>query len=361
VTVAAGTELTPAQAARILRDAIKDKGYRAFPLGLEFAQYLRYAKTQRDFKPSSVRDYEICGSRLSKYFADLELKDFEPPVGAERLEEFLYHYWEGAAPRTFSKNLSILVSFFDWAVKRGRLYGNPARVLDRPKARKKVTPTFQTSFRDQVLGAQTYIPDQLGCELILTYGLRRSEVARAQVKDFLPDILHLHVFGKGAKERLVPILDPRFFMRLEQWQLEEGAGPDSYLLYRRDARKRIVPLDQATEILDVPKTGRVGYAWVESRFHDREINGNSVHRWWYRCLERAGVVEPGTTRGANMHRGRHTAITEFLRSPHGDLKLAQLMAGHSSEATTADIYDHRDTTDLAKAMAAYLGIHLDED
>jgi hypothetical protein len=43
-----------------------------------------------------------------------------------------------------------------------------------------------------------------------------------------------------------------------------------------------------------------------------------------------------------MHEARHTAITEFLRDT-GDLKLAQMLAGHADISTTANVYAHLDT------------------
>ena len=75
-----------------------------------------------------------------------------------------------------------------------------------------------------------------------------------------------------------------------------------------------------------------------------------MHRWWYRCLTNAGVVERGVTADSPMHESRHTAITEFLRS-EGNLKLAQQLARHASIQTTADVYGHLDDVDLEQALA----------
>jgi site-specific recombinase XerD len=50
-----------------------------------------------------------------------------------------------------------------------------------------------------------------------------------------------------------------------------------------------------------------------------------------------------------MHEARHTAITRFLRQT-GNLKLAQMLAGHADIGTTANIYAHLDVTDLETAL-----------
>jgi hypothetical protein len=47
---------------------MKDKSYRAFPIGLEAGHYLR-AKRKRLTK-ESYRDYEACLDKLARYFAD---------------------------------------------------------------------------------------------------------------------------------------------------------------------------------------------------------------------------------------------------------------------------------------------------
>jgi site-specific recombinase XerC len=87
---------------------------------------------------------------------------------------------------------------------------------------------------------------------------------------------------------------------------------------------------------------------VTRRRHDRKPTGKLVHLWWYRCLERAGRVEKGTTSGMRMHRGRHTAATDFQRAHH-DLRLTQLLLGHAVIRSTAR-YAQLDTADLAKAL-----------
>jgi site-specific recombinase XerD len=108
-----------------------------------------------------------------------------------------------------------------------------------------------------------------------------------------------------------------------------------------------VDLAEAEEILPIGKE-QIGYARITRRHHDRKPTGKLVHRWWYRCLERAGVVSEGAKSGLNMHRGRHTAATELQRSHH-DLRLTQLLLGHQDIRSTAR-YAQLDTADLAQAL-----------
>jgi hypothetical protein len=88
--------MTLPEAARIMREAVKDKSYRAYPLGGEAGAYLRWKRGM--ITASTYRDYEACLDKLARTFPDLEIQDFEPPVGTERLEEFLDRQWGDSAP-----------------------------------------------------------------------------------------------------------------------------------------------------------------------------------------------------------------------------------------------------------------------
>jgi hypothetical protein len=91
-------------AARVQREAVKNKAYRAFPLGQEAGAYLRQNRGR--LLPNTYKTYDSCLDKLARYFADLELRDFEPPAGKERLEEFVDEQWGESASRTRAKNIS---------------------------------------------------------------------------------------------------------------------------------------------------------------------------------------------------------------------------------------------------------------
>jgi site-specific recombinase XerC len=80
---------------------------------------------------------------------------------------------------------------------------------------------------------------------------------------------------------------------------------------------------------------------------------HSLHDWWYECLERAGVVPAGVTRGERMHKGRHTAGQRVLDST-GNLKAVQKLLTHASIQTTGDLYTDWDIDQLADTMRLVL-------
>lgn len=328
--------LTLADAAAMIRDAVKDKSYRAYPLGQEAGHYLR-AKRKR-LTPSSYRDYEGCLDKLARYFMDLEIEDLEPPVGTERLEEFLDAQWGEREGRTYNKNLSILRDFFKWAVLRGKLHGDPTLPIERAKKRDVHRETFSEDQRRAIIAAQVDVRDRLAVQLLLSYGLRKGALRIAQFKHFDHYRKRLTIFTKGERVREVPIPDISFWDELGRLIIEQEARPEYYLLPRQKA----IPKGQGAERRS-----------VIHRFHEQPMGDHGLHDWWYRCLARGNVVPAGTTRGERMHKARHTAGQRVLDKT-GNLKAVQKLLGHSSIQTTADIYTDWDIDQLAETMREVL-------
>lgn len=331
----------------MIRHAVKDRSYRATPLGLEVARYYRWKKNEWGATEATLLDYEAILARLALFFADLELEDFAPPVGTERLRECWDHYWGERTARTRAKVRSVWVDFFEWAVRERGLHGNPARALSRPKIRNTRIETFQPSAVLGILASQTYPADWLIADLILRYGVRRSGIVNAQRRDFDVERRYFTCRTKGGRIYEIPVVEDAFWLKLGLLDLDAQLAPDHWLLYRQDTRRMKVPLDEATEVIQV-QSKRTGYADVIRRTHTKEPTSKVAHLRWYGILTTAGLVAKGTTGGMNMHRGRHTSATALQRSKH-DLKLTQALLGHTDIRST-ERYTQLDPHDLAKAL-----------
>jgi site-specific recombinase XerC len=311
---------------------VKDNSYRATPLGLEVARYIRWFRSEWGAAPGSIDKYEQALAKLALYFADLELTDMEAPVGVERLRECLDHYWGAAEPATRSRVIATWRSFFDWAIRESRgIISNPARALRMPKRRDVRREGYSESFVRKAL-AQRFACDRAGMVLVLRYGVRRAELAGVKLRHFDFGYRQLSLVGKGGKVRIIPIIEDEFWVDLTSLELELGGrdiAADKFLICPRR------------------KTG-IG----ETRFfHHRGMLPRAIDRWWYNRLEEAELIGPDERRGKNMHRGRHTVATEILRET-GNLVAAQELIGHSSPETTRRYYAGFDTRDLEAAIRA---------
>jgi integrase/recombinase XerC len=321
--------LTLADAARMIREAVKDKSYRLLPLGEDVAAYL-YAKRKR-LTASSFRDYEGSLDKFVRYFLDLELKDFEPPAGTRRVEEFLDATYGGQAPRTYNKNLSILRDFFKYQVLRGELHGDPTLAIERARSRDVHRTTFNPDQIRAIVASQDDTRDRIAVRLLLDYGLRKGALAAIQIKHFDHYQHRLTIFTKGAKVRALPIPSKPFWNDLERLIVENELKPGHYLMCQQKT---------------IPRAG-------VRRFWDKPMSGHGLHRWWYRCLENAGIVAKGTLQGERMHKARHTAGQRVLDAT-GNLKAVQKLLGHASIQTTGDVYADWDIDQLAQTLADVL-------
>jgi integrase len=86
---------------------------------------------------------------------------------------------------------------------------------------------------------------------------------------------------------------------------------------------------------------------------EKPMGAHGLHSWWYRALERAGIVAEGTTSGERMHKARHTAGQRLLDHT-GNLKAVQQLLGHQSIATTGDIYVGWDEEQLVASLQSTL-------
>jgi integrase/recombinase XerC len=321
--------LTLANAARIIREAVKDKSYRATPLGLLVGRYLRWFRNEWGATARTIRDYEAVLARMS-----LALADKEPlEVSVEDLRDVI-DLWADREARTRAKVTSVVRAFWTWAEDQGHVPFSPAAKLRRPRAPRKNAALLPVNTDARLLNVTRTPRDRCALLLLLDAGLRRSELTGVRVQDIDLARRQVTVFGKGQKSRVIP-LRGRVVIELEHYMLDSlpllgrAPEPDDFLLYPE-------------------KRGEGGR--ILAAYPKRRMSGPTVHRWWYRHLQAAGLVGGGMTSGLNMHRARHTFATDLRRV--ADLGAASQALGHSDLSTTASIYGHYDLSHLERAMEA---------
>lgn len=324
--------LTPGELAPMIRDAIKDKRYRASALGALVGRYIRWFRNEYGASSESVRDYEAILARMA-----ITLADKEPAVvTVDDLREVI-DLWSAREPRTVAKVTSVIRSFWSWAEDESFVPVSPAARLRRPKSAKKTPPLLATGTDARLLSAATSARDRLGILMLVDLGVRRGELAGVRVRDIDVGRRQVTVTGKGNKQRVIPMRG-RIVLAAEEYLLEtlpppvaRQPEPDDFLLY--------------------PEKFNPDGAVYEARPKDQKLP-NGVHRWWYRQLRQAGITGKGETSGVNMHRARHT-FAQGVRRAAKDIGAVQHLLGHSDPSTTIRQYGGYAQEDLEQAMEAY--------
>lgn len=312
--------LTTADLARMMDARMKDKSYQDFPLGEDVVEYLRWKRKR--LAANSYDAYETTLDKFVRRFSHLLPDDFEGQPGTELLETFLDAKWGTAKATTYNRHLAVIRDFFKWQEGRGRMKSDPARRIEQARTQQLFRETFNQDQRHAILTGQGR-RDRLALDLLLTYGLRRASLQQIQFKHFDHTRRQLTIFAKGNKVRKIPIPDGDFWLELER------------LLQDREA------ID--TDYLMASLRGKAS----------KPITVQGLHKWWYRCLANAGIVEKGANSGEHMHKARHTAGQRVL-DVTGNLKAVQALLGHASIQTTGDIYVDHDVDRLAVTMKRVL-------
>ena len=96
--------LTLAEAAAIIDAALRDKSYRASPLGQLVGRYIRWFRNEWGATPETLRDYESILAKMSVKLAHREPLE----VDVEDLRDLIDHFWGDASARTRQKVTSVI-------------------------------------------------------------------------------------------------------------------------------------------------------------------------------------------------------------------------------------------------------------
>ena len=261
--------------------------------------------------PRTSEAYRRDVARLTTYVA---VKGAAGPsdISSRMLREFVYHLKDlGLAPASIRRNVSSVRTYFRFLLADGHVVRDPSERLETPKRWRSLPDVLSVDEVKQLLAAPSLdepltFRDRALLELAYGAGLRVSEWITLAVRDVLFEEGLVRVFGKGSKERLVPIGRSAIgavaiYLRELRPRLEHGEGKGILIL---NARGR-------------PLT-RMG-AWKILRHH----------------VEKAQI-----TKHVSPHTLRHSFATHLLEGG-ADLRAVQEMLGHADISTT-QIYTHVD-------------------
>ena len=132
-------------------------------------------------------------------------------ISARALREYIYHLKDlGLAPASIRRNVSAVRSYFKFLVGEGHIVRDPSERLETPKRWRTLPEVLGVEEVDKLLAAPSLdeplaFRDRAMLELAYGAGLRVSEWISLSVRDVMLQDHLVRVFGKGSKERLVPI------------------------------------------------------------------------------------------------------------------------------------------------------------
>ena len=281
-----------------------------------------YLTLEQGTSPLTLEAYRRDVERLVDY---MRVKGAASPIDiTSRLRrDFVYHLKDlGLAPASIRRNISAVRTYFRFLLSDGVVTRDPSERLETPRRWRTLPDVLTVPEISRLLAAPTLddplaFRDRAMLEIAYGAGLRVSEWISIGVRDVLFEDKLVRVFGKGSKERLVPIGRSAIgavatYVRELRPRLEKGSG------------KGVLFLNARGEPLS-----RMG-AWKILR----------------RYVERAGIQK-----AVSPHTLRHSFATHLLEGG-ADLRAVQEMLGHADISTT-QIYTHVDREYLRQVHKQY--------
>lgn len=336
------------------------------------------------------RERGLSANTVAAYSSDLSGFIFWLPPNTERIERthvtryLSFLKSSGIKPATVARTLASLRGWFAWQKTVGTAESDPSDGLQNPQKAKRLPKVLSIQEVSSMIDAADCRRDRAIIELLYGAGLRVSELTNLELKDINLNHGYVKCFGKGSKERIVPLgkkavgalreyLDELKASRAGMmFPTANASSQERKPLGQRAARvtgNQQTATDNDIAKLDSGKSSRSSSTQakptaakstngkirsssrgrlasrVEPLFPDRKGSKCSRLLIWQvvkRLAERAHI-----TKELSPHTLRHSFATHLLENG-ADLRAVQELLGHSSIVTT-QLYTHISRNHLKKA------------
>jgi integrase/recombinase XerD len=270
-------------------------------------RYLESLAVERGLSQNTVSGYRLDLARLGEWLAKRG-GDLRTATAADLSAHMRDLQQKGLSPRSSARALSALRGFYENQVTLGERKDNPAVNLLPPKLWKPLPKVLSEEEVEALLAAPDVatplgLRDRAMFEMLYAAGLRVSELVGLELSQLRLDAGFLIAFGKGSKERVVPVGE-----QAEDWTRR----------YLSEVRPSL----------------------AHGRHQEVFLNrhGEPMSRSGFWRIIKAHGLKAGIRSPLSPHVLRHSFATHLLE--HGaDLRVVQSLLGHTDISTT-QIYTH---------------------
>ncbi len=291
-----------------------------------FNLYLDYLQIEKGLAQHSIEAYQRDILRFLRFLYAQEISSLDQVTSSTILDYLLYLTEEGLSGRSQARALVSIRGFFKFLVKEDLLMKNPSATIEMPRQGRRLPDYLSLEEVEALLDAPLSQPpphtpkdirDSAMLETLYATGVRVTELCQLKLSNLNLDVGYIVVFGKGSKERVVPI---------GQKAIEKIKR------YIKEARPLFLK-DQHSEFL----------------FVSNRATPLSRQAFWKNL--RAYAKQAGIKRPISPHKLRHSFATHLLERG-ADLRSVQALLGHADIATT-QIYTHINKTRLKDVYDKY--------
>lgn len=286
----------------------------------DIRSYIRFIQLEKSLAGNSVEAYERDIQRYVRFLEDDGINSFDQ-VEEERISKFIRLLREiGLSPKSIARNISAVKGLHKFLVGEHRTNADPTQNIELPKKGKHLPDVLSVEEINQILEAadpssetasKMVWRDRAILETLYATGMRVSELTGLVQSNIMEEQHLVRVFGKGSKERLIPIGE--FALR---WIGE----------YKSRLRGELVRHRKSNDMLFL------------------NFRGGPLSRVSVWTIVNEYTRKGGIAKVIHPHTFRHSFATHLLEGG-ADLRSVQEMLGHADIATT-QIYTHIDREHL---------------
>lgn len=174
------------------------------------SKFLEYLAIEKKYSPHTITSYRRDLNGFLEFYQETESSDEIEKANKKVVRNFIIELSkEGYSKRSINRKLSSLRSFYLFLLRIGDITSSPMETIDSIKFNpQKQTPLSEAEMQNlRAYFVQQNIPllHQLIIEILYQTGIRKAELCSLRWQNFNTSACQLKVFGKGNKERIIPI------------------------------------------------------------------------------------------------------------------------------------------------------------
>jgi integrase/recombinase XerD len=286
-------------------------------------EYQNYLRLERGLSKNTIENYTFDIEKLVLFLNEKEIKISPIHISEETVQQFIYETASQVNPRSQSRLISGLKSFFNYLIFEDYRKDTPLELIEVPKTGRKLPDTLSTEEIDALIGAIDLSTiegerNKAMLETLYSCGLRVSELISLKISDLFFEEGFIKINGKGNKQRFVPI-----------------------------GKTTIKCITTYVNQIRVHVTLQKNFG--DTLFLNRR--GKQLTRAMVFTIIKDLALKINLNKTISPHTFRHSFATHLLENG-ADLRSIQLMLGHES-ITTTEIYMHLDRKFLTKVLNNY--------
>ena len=283
----------------------------------EIENFIEYLIIEKKYSKNTVTSYERDLKKFQKIMDNKKINN----ISKKDIQNYLNELNKNQSSRSISRNISTLKSFYKYLKINKKITINPMDQINNPKTKKTLPKVLSeeeiNNLLDIKLKTNFDYRNKAMLELMYSSGLRVSELINLNLNDIDLDNDTVKIFGKGSKERIIPLND-----------------------YAKEALKEYITVHRK----ELFKHGENNYLFLNN-------HGNKMTRQGFFKILQKLAREKNIKTELSPHTLRHSFATHLLKYG-ADLRSIQELLGHSDISST-QIYTHITNEKLEKNYKEY--------